>query len=113
MAELARGIKRPTHFSADSWPIFAAILPAMRGASFSRTCFSAKSWPRSMPAAAPAASHCEAFGFVNKALGYGVETLDGDIAHTLEVRYPQIVLIGQMLAKIFRVNFDGAQATKH
>src|SRR6266446_4934238 len=45
IAELARGINRPAHFSAVSAPIFAANRSAIRGASFSRICFSAKSLP--------------------------------------------------------------------
>jgi len=45
MTELAKGTIRPTHFSAVSVPSFAANKRAKRGATFSHTCFPAKSLP--------------------------------------------------------------------
>jgi|SRR5689334_11537516 len=45
MAELAKGIIRPTHFSAVSAPSFVASCFATRGAIFSHTCLPTKSLP--------------------------------------------------------------------
>ena len=57
--------------------------------------------------------HRQALRVVNQALRNGIQFFQGSIFHAAEMRHPQTMLLRQVAAKLFRVNFHGAQATQH
>src|SRR6266403_72753 len=53
------------------------------------------------------------FGIANQRRGNGVQPLGGYVFHPSKVRNPQAVLVGKVLPKVFRINFDRTKSAEH